>query len=183
MMMDRRQFVTTGGLILAGLSTPLGARAQKNVVHIDMRSDEDGAEVWFDPIGVWVEPGSTIRWKIKENVHTVTAYHPDNENRSLRIPTKAAPWDSGYLVNPGDDFEVTLNAPGVYDYFCAPHEEAGMIGRIIVGKPLGPGAQDFDYFKSLSPAPNWQSVPVVARNNFPSLDQIMLDKTVRFKPG
>jgi hypothetical protein len=25
--------------------------------------------------------------------------------------------------------------PGVYDYFCLPHEQAGMVGRIVVGAP------------------------------------------------
>lgn len=28
---------------------------------------------------------------------------------------------------------------------CAPHEETGMVGRIVVGRPAGPGMQPFDY--------------------------------------
>ena len=180
--MDRRQFLTSGGLLLAGLSAPLKARAQKGVVQIEMRSDEDGAHVWFDPIGVLVDPGTTIRWVIKQNVHTVAAYHPGNNNHSLRIPVTARPWDSGYLVNPGDHYEVTLRVPGVYDYYCAPHEHGGMVGRIIVGEASGPGAKDFDYFKSLSPVPDWESVPVEAAKNFPSIQQIMSEKKVSFKP-
>jgi len=46
----------------------------------------------------------------------------------LRIPERAAPWDSGVLVNPDDRFEVTFAKEGVYDYFCLPHEGAGMPG-------------------------------------------------------
>ena len=30
---------------------------------------------------------------------------------------------------------MTLTAEGIYDYFCVPHEHAGMVGRIIVGNP------------------------------------------------
>ena len=30
---------------------------------------------------------------------------------------------------------VTLTAQGIYDYFCVPHEHAGMVGRLIVGDP------------------------------------------------
>ena len=168
--------------MLAGLSSPLISSANEGVVHIDMRSDEDGAHVWFDPIGVWVKPGATVRWAIKENVHTVTAYHPDNDSHSLRIPYAARPFDSGYLVNPGDGFEVTLSVPGVYDYYCQPHEQGGMVGRIIVGLPTGPGARRFDYFKFLDPVPDWQEVPVEAQQNFPSIRQIMSEKTVSFKP-
>ena len=70
---------------------------------------------------------------VEANVHTTTAYHPANGGRPLRIPEHAAPWDSDYLVEPGQTFEVMLAAEAVYDYFCTPHEIAGMVGRIIVG--------------------------------------------------
>ncbi len=30
---------------------------------------------------------------------------------------------------------MTLTVPGVYDYFCIPHEMAGMLGRIVVASP------------------------------------------------
>ena len=105
-------------------------RAPPRVATIRMRSDQTGGDVWFDPIGIYIDPGQTVRWVAAENVHTAIAYHPRNDNHSLRIPEDAVPWNSGYLVNPGDHFEVTLTAEGVYDYYCIPHEEAGMVGRI-----------------------------------------------------
>ena len=124
-----------------------------------MKSDTEGSDVWFDPIGVWVEPGQTVRWIVDANVHTTTAYHPKNDGHSLRIPEGATPWDSGFLVNPGDRYDVTLTVPGVYDYFCQPHEAAGMVGRIVVGKPGGPGAMAFDYFRGRPGTENWKAVP------------------------
>ncbi len=175
--MQRRQFLATGGLALAGLASSAILRASAKIVEIGMRSDEDGAKVWFDPIGILIEPGTTIRWVIKENVHTVTAYHPDNDDHSLRIPKAAKPWDSDYLVNPGNSFEIELTVPGVYDYYCAPHEQAGMVGRIIVGEPTGPGALPFDYFKSQNP--DWEDVPDEAQRAFPSIEEIMRDGVVR----
>ena len=36
---------------------------------------------------------------------------------------------------PGQGIEVVLTEPGVYDYYCVPHEHAGMVGRIVVGEP------------------------------------------------
>src|SRR2546426_10507337 len=63
----------------------------------------------FDPIGLYVEPGATVRWIVRENVHTTTAYHPRNDHHPLRIPESAVPWDSGFLVHPGDYFDITLN--------------------------------------------------------------------------
>ena len=93
-----------------------------------MRSDPEGAHVGFDPIGLRVMPGTVVRWVVEGNVHTATAYHPVNGGHPLRIPEQAEPWDSDYLVEPGQAFEVMLTAEGVYDYFCTPHEVAGMVG-------------------------------------------------------
>jgi plastocyanin len=146
-----------------------------------MRSDPLGSRVWFDPIGLYVEPGTAVRWTVRDNVHTTTAYHPDNDHHPLRIPEGAMPWDSGFLVNPGDHFEVTLAVPGVYDYYCMPHEAAGMVGRIVVGKqigPGGPGAQPFDYWVGKAGTDGWRHVPEAARQTFPSVAQILADGRV-----
>ncbi|MEQ9618372.1 MAG: plastocyanin/azurin family copper-binding protein [Deltaproteobacteria bacterium] len=152
------------------------------VVEIYMKSDQLGSKVWFDPVGVYIEPGQTIRWIVSENVHTTTAYHPRNSNHSLRIPPNATPWDSGYL-SPGEDFELKFMIQGVYDYYCMPHEGAGMVGRIIVGKPTGPGALPFDYYEGRSDTKNWRPVPPAAQKEFPTIERIMREKVVRIKVG
>jgi plastocyanin len=183
MLNNRRDVLRTGGLLLAGLAAPAVAPTMAHEfdfrVDIDLRSDVGGARVWFDPIGVLVQPGAAIRWTTRQNVHTATAYHPDNDNHSLRIPKGATPWDSGYLVNSGDAFETVLTVPGVYDYYCEPHEFGGMVGRIIVADATGPGARPFDYFKSLDPAPGWVDVPDMAQNTFSSIKAIMENEVVR----
>ena len=195
-MLTRRKFLTIAGIGFSGLvlsSTRKPAWANSNgqdkqllthaeteTVDIFMRSDKLGSEVWFDPIGVYIEPGQTVRWISEENVHTTTAYHPKNNNHSLRIPKNARPWDSGFL-QPGDTFEVLLTVEGVYDYYCMPHEAAGMVGRIIVGKPTGPGSLPFDYYKGKQEATNWQSVPPAAQRAFPGMEQILREKIIRLK--
>ncbi|MGH7619017.1 MAG: plastocyanin/azurin family copper-binding protein, partial [Gemmatimonadaceae bacterium] len=143
-----------------------------------MRSDVLGSRVWFDPIGLLVAPGTTVRWIVQENVHTTTAYHPRNGNHALRIPKGAVPWDSGVLVHPRDHFDVTLTVPGVYDYFCQPHEAAGMVGRIIVGKPVGPGAEPFDYWVGRAGTETWVHVPGAARKSFPSVSRILAERRI-----
>jgi plastocyanin len=181
--LGRRAVLQAGGLVLAGLAAPATLRPARagGVVEIRLRSDTLGTHVWFDPIGVLIEPGQTVRWVNAANVHTSTAYHPANDGHALRIPEAAEPWDSGYLVEPGDSFEVTLRVPGVYDYFCAPHEIAGMVGRIIVGEPSGPGALPFDYFEGDPRAQDWQAVPKAAQAAFPPIEAIMKERVVR--PG
>jgi plastocyanin len=175
---SRRRFLRTGGLALAGL----GARAvvhATDVVRIEMRATARGEDVWFDPIGVLIAPGQTVRWVLHHDVHTTTAYHPNNDRHSLRIPETAEPWDSAYLVKPGTPFDVRFIVEGIYDYYCIPHEAAGMVGRIIVGRPGGPGALGFDAFTSRPGAPAWKPVPEAARRAFPDVQRIMRDRVVR----
>ena len=177
-MYTRRSFLTAGGLMLAGLGAPKTARAAAPV-EIQMRASARGEEVWFDPIGLWVPTGQTVRWILHHDVHTTTAYHPANDQHSLRIPEGAEPWNSGFLLKPGAHFEVTLTIEGVYDYYCLPHEEAGMVGRIVVGQPSGPGSLPFDYFNGRPGTAGWKAVPDAAREAFPAVERIMQSRTVR----
>ncbi len=177
-MVPRRTVVAAGGLVIAGLGIGFAKAAASPVLEIRMKSDAEGSRVWFDPVGLLVNPGATIRWILDANVHTATAYHPANDGHSLRIPEAARPWDSGLIDNPGDRFETTLTAEGVYDYFCAPHEMHGMVGRIIVGRPVGPGALPFDYFKRDPKKAAWKAVPDAARSAFPDIAEIMKKRIV-----
>jgi plastocyanin len=164
------------GGVAAGLTHLPLARAAGPAATIRLMSDELGEKVWFDPIGLWVAPGTRITWVNVSNVHTVAAYHPKNGNRMPRIPTGATPFASDYLVEPGARFSVTLTVPGVYDYFCEPHEAAGMVGRIVVGAPAGgPGTRGF----AIPAGKGWRPVPPAARKAFPPVAEIMSKRVVR----
>lgn len=86
----------------------------------------------FDPVGLHVEPGTTVRFELEEGSHSATAY-------ADRIPADAEPFDSG-VIDAGS-FEHTFEVPGTYDYYCIPHESMGMVGRIVVGEPGGPAEE------------------------------------------
>jgi plastocyanin len=174
-MPTRRAILGGAAALLAGVVSASGAGT---VPVIRMTSDALGARVGFDPVGLWVPPGTTVHFVIHANVHATAAYHPANGNRSLRIPEAATPWNSDYLVNPGDSFDLTLAVEGVYDYYCEPHEQAGMVGRIVVGAPSGPGLLPYDYFTADPETVHWQGVPKAAWAVFPSVERIMAERTV-----
>lgn len=125
-------------------------------------------EVWdffFDPPGLLIQPKETVEWVFREitvDGHTVTAYHPQNFRHELRIPETAQPFDSGIRDTVGDTFSLALDVLGVYDYFCLPHEFFGMVGRLIVKEPVGPGTQ-----------PVSMGLPEAAQKVMPSLEEIM----------
>lgn len=174
--MPTRRWILGAGGAAAGLSLLAPPLAAGAAATVRLMSDTLGERVRFDPIGLWIAPGTAITWINVANVHTVTAYHPANGNHMLRIPTAARPFASDYLVEPGARFSVTLTVPGVYDYFCEPHEAAGMVGRLIVGAPTGgPGTRGF----AVPPGKTWRPVPPAAQKAFPSIAAIMAKKVVR----
>ncbi|PBC03817.1 hypothetical protein CK220_14030 [Mesorhizobium sp. WSM3860] len=133
-----------------------------------MQGRDDGSQVWFDPIGILIKPGQTVRWinLNSSNAHTTTAYNPENFGQPLRMPKAAKSWNSDYLL-PNESFSVRLMEQGVYDYFCIPHEHAGMVGRIIVGEPEKHGWTEQAAVSG--------DLPKEALKAFPSVEDIMMN--------
>jgi len=145
---DRRDFFMLAGSSLAGL----GAFSQGGLPPQDSGSDSDmprvlalfsfnGGIYYFNPAGLYVEVGQTVEFVGRRGV---TAYHPSNDNHELRIPEGAKPFDSETMGSRGT-FKWTFEVEGTYDYFARSHEYLGMVGRIIVGKPGGPGERPPGY--------------------------------------
>ena len=94
------------------------------------------SDYYFDPIGLFVEPGTTVEWVLESGTHSTTAYAESNTGANVtRIPQDAEPWDSGILSEQGASFSYTFDVTGTYDYFCIPHKTLGMIARIVCGEP------------------------------------------------
>jgi plastocyanin len=164
---SRRRFLQLGGgvglLALAG--GLLGCKhesyltsAESGLKVVAMGGPQ--GELIFIPDRLRIEPGETVRWAVASAGHSATAYHPENRNTApLRIPQDASPWDSGVLVKQGEEFEHTFTVEGVYNYYCIPHEGAGMVGIIVVGRALeGPGL-----------APPQEGLPAAARKRLEEL--------------
>lgn len=88
----------------------------------------------FEPHVTWVHPAGTVTFVNESGAHTATAYHSDND-KPLLMPAGAASFDSGLLTEGGAAFEHTFDTPGVYHFYCEPHEAMGMLGSVIVGEP------------------------------------------------
>jgi plastocyanin len=140
-----------------------GATTDKTVV--DMITDNKGS--YFDPKGLVIDPGTTIQFVNTSGSHAATAYHPDNDDKPLRIPEDATVWDSGIYTDTGETFEHTFGVEGVYDYYCSPHEMLGMVGRIIVGTPQdGPGTNPPE------------ELPPAAQESLPSIESVLDQRVV-----
>ncbi|QLK26949.1 plastocyanin/azurin family copper-binding protein [Natrinema zhouii] len=95
-------------------------------------------EFYFEPTGLFVNPGDTVEFVMATPHHNVNAYHPAF-GYEQRVPDDVPAFSSPILAE-GDSWFYTFEAEGGYDFTCAPHETYGMAGRIVVGSATGPGA-------------------------------------------
>jgi plastocyanin len=103
------------------------------------REDAPIPEFYFEPTGLFVEPGDTVRFTMATPHHNVVAYHPQF-GYARRVPQLVPPF-SGPMLPAGGYWLYTFEKPGVYEMNCAPHEMFGMVMRIVVGEVSGPAAQ------------------------------------------
>ncbi|MEX0843948.1 MAG: plastocyanin/azurin family copper-binding protein [Balneolaceae bacterium] len=79
--------------------------------------------VSFSPKNIEIEVGTTVRWVNVSSVgHTVTS-GTDGEHDGK--------FDSGN-VPPDQSFSFEFNEAGIYDYYCIPHLNNGMVGKVTV---------------------------------------------------
>ena len=78
----------------------------------------------FQPDPITVKAGDLIVFKNNDKIdHTVTA--------GTREEPQPEEFD-GDLPEQGAEFELTLDEPGTYDYFCEIHKGPGMTGQIVI---------------------------------------------------
>ncbi|RLM53295.1 DUF5059 domain-containing protein [Halobellus sp. Atlit-31R] len=102
----------------------------------------DMTAVAFEPAELTVSKGDTVAWKyVGGEAHSVSAYEDE-------IPEDAAYWASGGFdsqsaaetgwdegkggVGAGQSYVHTFETTGTHEYFCIPHEAAGMVGTVVV---------------------------------------------------
>jgi plastocyanin len=120
---------------------------------------------YFDPPGLWLQLHDQVTWVLRETGgaagHSATAYHP-SQDKELRIPESAQPFNSDVRKRLGSRFTSKFTEPGVYDYFCIPHEDLGMVGRLIIKEATGPGTK-----------PLTQGVSVAGQSMMPTIEEIL----------
>ena len=144
--LTRRRFLSSTALSLFGSQWIFaGSQASDDTPRTLRSLSRFSDSLWcFDPVGLHVEPGETIRFiGTRTGITTMTAYHPENENHELRIPEGAQPFDLGYPEEAF--FDWRFETEGTYDYFSRFQEILGMVGRIVVGTPGGPGEKAWGY--------------------------------------
>ncbi|MFB6130257.1 MAG: plastocyanin/azurin family copper-binding protein [Salinigranum sp.] len=138
--MDRRRFLA--GLGAAGVVGLAGCTAGAS----DGQDYDIGTTATrFHPPEFTTSVGTEVVWKnTSSRAHTVTAYEshlPDGAAyfASGGYDTEQAARNAFYdkfggALDSGETFSHTFEDPGTYHYFCIPHEQAGMVGKVVVQK-------------------------------------------------
>lgn len=147
---SRRQFArAVGGAAAVGAAAgPASAQQEEpdfsyisgeNVVSVeDMRGQgavtvevgAGGQGLSFAPTGLWIDPETTVtfEWTGNGGGHNIV---PDE------IPEESDWGGSSEVVSEeGFTHEHTFTAEGVYNYYCMPHRQLGMLGAIGVGDDI-----------------------------------------------
>jgi plastocyanin len=122
--LSRRAFLTTA----AGTAAAAGAAGTAT-------AQEGGSEeVVVGPDGDLVfSPGTDEALQITPGTTVTFTWESDNHN----IVVDSQPDDAGWegheeIENTGFSYEHTFETLGTYEYYCAPHETAGMVASIEV---------------------------------------------------
>lgn len=157
---NRRDFlraVGAGAVALGSTGWLRPAVQRSRIPQIRMSRNYRIGRYHYDPLGLFVEPGQTVSFVSVQDGFSATAYHPDNDNHELRIPEQAEPFDSGILWH-GETFEWKFEVEGTYDVYSRNQEMIGAVGRIVVGRPGGPGEKPLGYGSREGWAPIYKEV-------------------------
>jgi plastocyanin len=147
------------GLLRASPAADRQPVAATPVYFVELRDN------YFDPPGLFLQLNESVTWVLRETGsslgHSATAYHP-SQDKELRIPEQAQPFNSNVFKRLNDRFSFTFTVAGIYDYFCIPHEDVGMVGRVIVKEAIGPGTKSLD-----------KGVSIAGQSMMPTVEEIL----------
>ena len=102
------------------------ARGEDSVTVTVGAEGNDGPNA-FDPAGLWVDPGTTVRWE-----------WTGNGSHNVAAQEGPASFQTDVIQEAGVHFEVevTEDEAGITKYQCDPHSSLGMLGAVAVGEDV-----------------------------------------------
>lgn len=140
--MNRREFLTAaGGSAAAVAATAQSAAAQEGGGNesgggggTETVAVGPGNSLVFEPEELEIAPGTTVEWVWESDTHNVIPSSvPEGASWEGTEGGESTTYDTGYT------YSHTFETEGTYEYYCAPHESAGMVGSVVVTQNPGGG--------------------------------------------
>src|SRR5690554_4631706 len=91
--MKQIAYVMAAGLLLAFGSGAIAQTTHEVMLIIEPVEGQPIPEFYFEPTGLFIQPGDTINFNAQSPHHTVTAYHP-LQGKPQRVPEGVEPFSS-----------------------------------------------------------------------------------------
>ncbi|KAJ9546052.1 hypothetical protein OSB04_025759 [Centaurea solstitialis] len=116
---------------VAALAISAGALLASNALAMEvLLGDNDGGLV-FSPSTFSVAAGEKIVFKNNRGFPHNVVFDEDEVPAGVDA-SKISMSEEDLLNSDGETFSVTLTEKGTYSFYCAPHQGAGMVGKVTV---------------------------------------------------
>ncbi|VVA95452.1 unnamed protein product [Arabis nemorensis] len=102
-----------------------------NAMAIEILLGSDDGGLVFVPSEFTVAKGEKIVFKNNAGFPHNVVFEGDEIPSGVDV-SKISMDEQELLNGPGEKYEVTLTVPGSYSFYCAPHQGAGMVGKLTV---------------------------------------------------
>ncbi|PIA35509.1 hypothetical protein AQUCO_03500105v1 [Aquilegia coerulea] len=102
-----------------------------NAMAVEVLLGSDDGGLAFVPSDFSVSAGEKIVFKNNAGFPHNVVFDEDEIPSGVEV-SKISMGEEDYLNAPGESYAVTLDAKGTYKFYCAPHQGAGMIGKVTV---------------------------------------------------
>ncbi|EEF52790.1 plastocyanin B'/B'' [Ricinus communis] len=116
---------------VAVMATAASAMLASNAMAIEILLGSDDGGLAFVPNSFSVAPGEKIVFKNNAGFPHNIVFDEDEVPSGVDAG-KISMSEEDLLNGPGETYAVTLTEKGTYSFYCAPHQGAGMVGKVTV---------------------------------------------------
>ncbi|OIC31768.1 plastocyanin [Acinetobacter baumannii] len=113
------------------VATAASAILASNALAIEVLLGSDDGGLAFVPGNFSVSAGEKITFKNNAGFPHNVVFDEDEIPAGVDVSKISMP-EEEYLNGPGETYSVTLSEKGTYTFYCAPHQGAGMVGKVTV---------------------------------------------------
>ncbi|OIW07929.1 hypothetical protein TanjilG_20030 [Lupinus angustifolius] len=116
---------------VAVVATAATAILSSNALAVDVLLGSDDGGLAFVPNDFSISAGEKIVFKNNAGFPHNVIFDEDEVPSGVDA-SKISMAEEDLLNGPGESFSVTLSEKGTYSFYCAPHQGAGMTGKVTV---------------------------------------------------
>ncbi|ERM96245.1 hypothetical protein AMTRI_Chr09g34720 [Amborella trichopoda] len=119
------------GVGVAAVAASASVMLGSNAMAFDVLLGSNDGSLNFVPSNFDVPAGEKIVFKNNAGFPHNVVFDEDEVPAGVDVSKISMP-EEDLLNAPGETYSVTLDTKGTYSFYCAPHQGAGMVGKVTV---------------------------------------------------